>query len=148
MNAWLTMTVHSPKSARTKTVLTPAGKLSVAAMQNAKLNFTKGSASAQEDFRVIPWWPVLRLAVEAMTIVEVQRLVITLAAPKLKRSVSHSVLEILVPGVPLAQLKITGKLANVTTHYKEMAIQVVMKVRTKLMLRFFYFTYTKFFPCS
>ena len=129
MSAWLTTTALSTKNARTKTVSTHAETLFVAAMRNAKLSSTKVSAIAQEACRVILLWHVQRSGAGVMMTAGAQKLAISLEALRPKRNVNLFAQEILVPREPLAPLRITVKLANVTIHYKETATLVAMKVR-------------------
>ena len=85
------------------------------------------------DFKATLLWLALRLvAAKTMIVPQMRNAVLFLAVASPRRSASLSVIQATVPLVQIVQLEITGNLAPANSHYKEMAIHLVLSVSAEI----------------
>ena len=85
------------------------------------------------DFKAILLWLALRLVAAKTMIVPLMRnagLLLEVASPE--KSVNLFAIQASVPLVQIVQLEITGNLAPVDSHYKEMVILLALSVSAEL----------------
>ena len=85
------------------------------------------------DFKAILLWLALRLVAAKTMIVPLMRnagLFLAVASPG--RNVNPFAIQATVPLVQIVQLEITGNLAPVDSHYKEMVIHLVLSVSAEI----------------
>ena len=81
------------------------------------------------DFKAILLWLALRLvAAKTMIVLLMRNVVLFLAVVSPGRNVNPFVIQATVPLVQIVQLEITGNLAPVDSHYKEMVILLALSV--------------------
>ena len=81
------------------------------------------------DFKATLLWLALRLvAAKTMIVLLMRNVVLFLAVVSPGRNVNPFVIQATVPLVQIVQLEITGNLAPVDSHYKEMVILLALSV--------------------